>query len=199
MTTQNESDRGGPDPAESLDTPGGKPAVLTCPDCGAENIQGTDFCVNCEAPLRAMDIPPDTWSPALGPPGEEVGPFASGDVLRVEPQTTVAEVVRLLQSEGDGCAVVVDGGRVVGVFTERDVLNTVTTDPERVLALPVSEVMTGDPVVLRASDSVLVAINKMGIGGFRHIPLVDEAGALQGMVSGRAILSHIAGMLSDER
>ena len=85
----------------------------------------------------------------------------------------------------------VEGGRVVGVFTERDVLNNVTPRREQTLDRPVADMMTTDPVVLGEDESVLVAINKMSIGGFRHIPVVDENRGLRGILSGRDILEHV--------
>ena len=67
---------------------------------------------------------------------------------------------------------VTEGGRVVGIFTERDALMKLAGRPSTDGAI--RDVMTTDPVVLRAADSVAVAIQKMAVGGFRHIPLVDD-------------------------
>jgi CBS domain-containing protein len=50
--------------------------------------------------------------------------------------------------------------------------------------------MTTDPVVLRPDDSVAVAIHKMAVGGFRHIPLVDD-GRATGIVTARDLFRHI--------
>lgn len=191
MASERDEDRGGPMPQLSLESGGGKPAVITCPFCGAANIQGTDYCVNCNSDLRTLDIPPDTWSPAVGPPGEAVRHIAHTEVLRVAPATPVRDVIATLRDAGHGCAVVVDGDRVVGIFTERDVLTKVTRDRDRLLDVPVAELMTPDPVVMDEDESILVAINHMGVGGFRHVPLVDEAGRLRGIVSGRDILAYI--------
>jgi len=194
MPSEREQDRGGPSPELSLESSGGKSAVLLCPFCGAENIQGTDYCVNCNNDLRTLDIPPETWSPAVGPPGESVRRIAHGDALHVSPETPVRDVIATLRDAGHGCAVVADGGRVLGIFTERDVLNKVTGD-RGLLSRPVSELMTPDPVVLDEDESILVAINYMAVGGFRHIPLVADDGSLRGIVSGRDILAYIDGLI----
>jgi CBS domain-containing protein len=53
-----------------------------------------------------------------------------------------------------------------------------------------SQVMTRDPVVLRFDDSVAVAIHKMAVGGFRHIPLVD-GGRATGIVSARDLFRYL--------
>lgn len=190
MPSEREQDRGGPSPELSLETGGGKPAVLMCPFCGAGNIQGTDYCVNCNNDLRTLDIPPETWSPAIGPPGESVRHIGHADALHVAPATPVGDVIARLRDAGHGCAVVTDGGRVLGIFTERDVLNRVTGD-RALLSRPVSELMTPDPVVLDEDESILVAINYMAVGGFRHIPLVADNGTLRGIVSGRDVLAYV--------
>ena len=51
--------------------------------------------------------------------------------------------------------------------------------------------MTHDPVILRSGDPVAVAINKMAVGGFRHVPIVD-AGRPVGVVSARDVFRHLA-------
>lgn len=189
-------DRGGPSKSTAIESSGGKPALLTCPDCGTQNIQGTDYCVNCQADLRTLDIPVDTWSPGVGAPGEQVRHIAHGEPLRVEKAVPIRAVIAKLRDSEHGCAIVVDGERVVGIFTERDVLNQVTQNRAQMMDMPVAEVMTTDPVVLKESDSVLVAMNKMGVGGFRHVPMVDDSGNLRGVVSGRDLLRYVAERMS---
>jgi CBS domain-containing protein len=63
-------------------------------------------------------------------------------------------------------------------------------DGARIDAVTVAELMTPDPVVLRPDDSIAVAINKMAVGGFRHIPLVEN-GRATGIVSARDVFRHI--------
>ena len=62
-------------------------------------------------------------------------------------------------------------------------------------AARVREVMTHDPVVLRSGDPVAVAIHKMAIGGFRHVPILD-GGHPVGVVSARDVFRHIAADLA---
>ena len=92
--------------------------------------------------------------------------------LAVERMTSVAEAIELLRSAPDSAVIVSDAGKTIGIFTERDVLNKIAGNPAR-LADPVFRWMTADPVVLRETDTMAVALNKMGGGGFRHIPLVN--------------------------
>ena len=87
MTNEAGYNIGGPKREIALEQGGGKPAILNCPECGAENIQGTDYCVNCNSDLRTLDIPPETWAPGEGPPGERVLRLARADPLTVGPRT----------------------------------------------------------------------------------------------------------------
>jgi len=83
-------------------------------------------------------------------------------------------------------------GRLVGIFTERDVLTKVvgtTLDIDRKF---VDAVMTPDPEALGPDDLVTYALNKMSVGGFRHIPLVDADERPVGIVSMRNVVDFIA-------
>ena len=63
-----------------------------------------------------------------------------------------------------------------------------------VTARPIAELMTRDPVVLRHDDTIAVAINKMAVGGFRHIPITDD-GRPTGVVTARDVFRHLAATL----
>jgi CBS domain-containing protein len=107
----------------------------------------------------------------------------------VDAATDVDDAIRRMHDKGIDCVLVVDGGRLVGIFTDRDaVLKVAGTNPEdhRIGAL-----MTHDPVVLRHDETIAVAINKMAVGGFRHIPIVED-GRPTGVVSARDVFRHLA-------
>jgi CBS domain-containing protein len=77
----------------------------------------------------------------------------------------------------------------VGIFTDRDALLKVGSEVDD--PRPLGDVMTRDPVVLRRSDPVAVAIHKMAVGGFRHVPIVDDSRPI-GIVSARDVFRHLA-------
>ena len=99
------------------------------------------------------------------------------------------EAVRRMHDNGTDCVLVVDGGRLVGIFTDRDAVLKVAG--RELKARPIAELMTHDPVVVRHDDTVAVAINKMAVGGFRHIPIVED-GRPTGLVSARDVFRHLA-------
>jgi len=160
--------------------------LVACPLCGEWNIEGSDTCENCLADLSAVDVP------VTERPGEETEfnlPLTTLRTLRplvIEPETPLREVVRALREEPESAVLVVEEGRLVGIFTERDVLKKVVPHPER-LDDPIRRWMTPDPVGLRPGDTIAVGLHKMAVGGFRHLPLVDESG-IAGIVSGSDLM-----------
>ncbi len=163
--------------------------MVICPSCGAENIEGTDTCENCLSDLRTVDVP-DSVRVASGSDFlEPISSLRIRPARTVTPETPMAEVVRELQRESSGAVVVVENEQIVGIFTERDLLKKVAGYPDR-LRDSVAHYMTPDPVVLRDGDTVAAALNKMGDGGFRHIPYTRE-GKLVGMLTARDVLNWL--------
>ena len=106
----------------------------------------------------------------------------------VHPESTVAETIRLMLSRRVGAVVVVDANRVVGIFTERDVLKKLALsgrDPEKV---PVSELMTTPVETASPQTSPDAALASMLEHHFRHLPVVDPSGRLRGVLSIRNLL-----------
>lgn len=106
------------------------------------------------------------------------------DVLGVDPQTTVVEAARRMHERRVGAVVVVDGGRLVGILSERDVLRAVATGE---VDGPVSGAMTRAPETVEPGESAGHAAALMIHGGFRHLPVV-EGESLVGMVSIRDLV-----------
>lgn len=96
------------------------------------------------------------------------------------PDRTVTEAIRAMQSEHRGCVLVTEDGTrdtaVLGIFTERDVLFRIVDRGRNPAVLPVSDVMTRDPECLRDDQPIASVLNKMSVGGFRHIPVIDSQG-----------------------
>ena len=108
---------------------------------------------------------------------------------------TVTDAMRAMQREHRGCVIVTDDGsqnsKLVGIFTERDVLFRIVDRGRNPAALPIGEVMTPDPEVLPVRSTVAYALNKMSVGGFRHIPVVDDEHRPAFVVSVRDIVEFL--------
>src|SRR5512141_2417346 len=162
---------------------------MICPACGFENIQGVDECENCGADLRNADLPGSSSGFAASLIDVSLATIRHHAPLTIEPTASAADAVRQMQAAGVGCLLVEDqNGELRGVLSERDLVLKLIGAPLE--GVKVADLMTPDPVVLRADDSVAVAIHKMAVGGFRHIPLVTD-GHATGIVSARDIFAHI--------
>jgi CBS domain-containing protein len=107
----------------------------------------------------------------------------------------VAEAIRIMREHRVGCVLVVDGDRLAGIITERDLLLKLG---QAELTRPVSDLMTPDPEVLRPDDPIVYALNKMSVGGFRHVPLVDAAQRPVGIVSVKDIVDYIVAFFPND-
>jgi len=109
---------------------------------------------------------------------------------QVLPTQSVAEAVALMRQEGVGCLLVVAEQRVVGVFTERDLMCRVLA-PGKPLAVSIASCMTPNPVTVHPKDAIGVAIRRMEEGGYRHLPVVDEEGRPLGILSVKRIVHYL--------
>jgi len=110
--------------------------------------------------------------------------------LRIGPGQTVAEAVEAMRQEGVGCVLVCEGERLVGIFSERDLMRRILAEGKP-LTTPLRECMTPDPVVVRRKEPVGAAVRRMEEGGYRHLPVVDEAGLLVGGLSVKRIVHYL--------
>jgi CBS domain-containing protein len=108
--------------------------------------------------------------------------------LLMDPSCSVAEAVRAMNEHHVGCALVVREGRLVGIFTERDVLVNVAGMTRDVVATKIEHVMTADPDTFTDRVPVALALRKMSLEGYRHIPLVDADRRPIGVVAVRDIV-----------
>jgi CBS domain-containing protein len=108
---------------------------------------------------------------------------------------TVTEAMRAMQREHRGCVLVTNEGtnrsKLLGIFTERDVLFRIVDRGKNPATLPIGDVMTPDPDVIPLSASIAYALNKMSVGGFRHIPVVDEEHCPAFVVSVRDVVAFL--------
>jgi signal-transduction protein with cAMP-binding, CBS, and nucleotidyltransferase domain len=161
---------------------------MLCPVCRYDNFEGEDTCSNCGADLANADTP----EPALDYHdtilGEHLIGLGIGSPVTVEPGLPVADAIRQMHASGGDCLLVVEGGQLVGIFTDRDAV--VKATDKRLAMYKVRDFMTADPVVLRHDDTLAVAIHKMAVGEFRHIPIVEDGRPI-GVVSAADVFRHL--------
>ncbi|OFZ17610.1 MAG: hypothetical protein A2X86_03895 [Bdellovibrionales bacterium GWA2_49_15] len=110
----------------------------------------------------------------------------------VRETTLTKEVCALMQAKKIGSVLVVSElNEVVGIFTERDLLFRIAGKVRDWETKPVQKFMTFEPLTLQASDMIAYAMNNMHVGGYRHIPIVDETNQPIGVLSIKDITSFI--------
>lgn len=165
--------------------------MCKCPACQTENLAGAETCENCGYDLTVLTRPRARTVVEKSLHKEPIRSLRKRQAIVVPADRKVIDVVASLVAHREGCAVVVDEiGAVVGVFSERDLIRRVAGGPPDLLERPVSEFMTPDPVTIEADAPIVYAIHQMDLGGYRHLPLVEEGKPI-GMVSVRDIVTFL--------
>jgi CBS domain-containing protein len=118
-----------------------------------------------------------------------VGSAMNVRVVSVRPDETVQVAIARMMEEGIGAVVVCEGPRIVGIFTERDVLRLAAEGPDFGSAL-LEDVMTRSPVTVDPDVHIVDAARLMGERGIRHLPVV-EGENLHGVVGIRDVLRSL--------
>ena len=111
-----------------------------------------------------------------------------GRLLSIHPQTTVAEVARLMRVEDCDAVAVMDNNRLLGIVTEKDLVQAIAdgVNPQQAKA---EVIMTADPATVGADEDVGVVAVKMTRLGVRHLPVVNQDGEPVGLLSARDLLA----------
>jgi CBS domain-containing protein len=118
--------------------------------------------------------------------------------LVLEADASLSEAIALMKQHRFGAILVVKDQNLVGIFTERDVLFKVVGEGLNLETTPLSDIMTAHPESLMADDLIVSALNRMTVGGYRHIPLVDADKKLTGIISIKDIIEYLVGLLEQE-
>lgn len=110
-----------------------------------------------------------------------------GKVLKAPPDAPVCKAARLMARRNAGAVLVVEGERLVGIFTERDVVFRVVARGLDTRATRLADVMTPAPRTIDPDKTFGYALVIMHEGGFRHLPVVED-GKVLGIVSSRNAL-----------
>ena len=120
--------------------------------------------------------------------GRTIRSIIEGQELVTAPQSMpVGEAARLMKSHNIGAILVVEGDKLVGVFTERDALFRVVAEGRDANTTQVGAVMTRNPRTIEADSLFTLALQMMYEGGFRNVPVVEN-GRPVGLVSARDAL-----------
>lgn len=130
-------------------------------------------------PARALD------QQTIREPLRLLGPRSP---LCLSPDAALSEAVRLMREHHIGCVLAVEDERLAGILTERDLLLKLEGGD---LSRPLRDLMTANPEVLHPDDPIVYALHRMSVGGYRHVPLVDDRGRPVGIVSVKDIVHYV--------
>lgn len=117
---------------------------------------------------------------------DQAGPMPP---LCVTPDTPIREVFHKLRDHRGGSVLICRDEVLIGIFTERDALRLMARGGD--LEAPVESAMVSDPVTLRAQAAIGAAILRMSSGGYRRMPIVDDAGRPTGVLQVSGIIHYL--------
>ena len=165
--------------------------TVICPRCGEENIEGADRCNECLEPFRDRDVPQPKEGLQRLLMETPVIEVSQHPPVMVPPDASVAEAIRQMKADQKGLVLVVADQLLVGIFTERDILLKLVGEDKDLNQIKVRDTMTRAPETVEPGDSLRIALNKMSVGGFRHIP-ITEHGRVVGLVTAKDALRFLA-------
>ena len=101
----------------------------------------------------------------------------------VTPETTVSEAAELMASEDVGSLPILDGDKLAGVITDRDIVIRAVATKKNPHGMPVREIATHDPVTIGADEDLADALKLMATYQVRRLPVVDEDNKLVGVLA----------------
>lgn len=124
---------------------------------------------------------------------DAVNLLAPSEPICLPATATVHEAITKMLANRRAAVVIVDGdGRLIGIFTERDVLTRVVGQSRDVQGTMLAEVMTRDPEALSPRDRICFAVNRMNNAGYRTVPLVDAERRPIGIVTVSDVVKWLA-------
>jgi len=127
-----------------------------------------------------------------------VGQVPLRDTVRVSIADPMFRVVEQMREHRRGAVLVEEDGHLVGVFTERDVMQRLDHSDLSWLHITVGDVMTPRPTVIHNDDTIAEAMRRMTQGRRRHLPVVDEQGRALGLLSIRDLVGYVAERFPEE-
>ncbi|MBM3546848.1 MAG: CBS domain-containing protein [Alphaproteobacteria bacterium] len=119
------------------------------------------------------------------------------DLATVTPDISVAEVSALMTKRHIGAILVLEKGRLAGIFTERDALTRVLAKGIDPVKTEVGKVMTANPDTIQPTESVQTALDLMAERGYRHLPVIED-GKLYGIISIRDLYRSVKQQMEED-
>jgi len=164
---------------------------MICPSCCHKNLPGDDVCKRCEQPLTTFDLPTPDNKVERSVMFDLVKSLKQKEPVTIHDSATVGEAMALMVSANVGAMLVVDAARkLVGIFSERDLLKKIAGVVADYAELPITQFMTPRPESVAPTDTLNFVLQKMDAGGYRHVPVVEDGKPI-GILSARDMLRFL--------
>ena len=171
---------------------------MICPNCGHDNLPGSEECSSCLQDLTQLDRPTAQNRVERSLMEDPVSELNPQKPVTVRPTTTVREAVQIMLAHDIGALLVVDAdNKLLGIFSERDLLTKVAGLHASFGDLTVQQFMTAQPETVTAKDTLAFALHKMDVGGYRHLPVLSSEGFPVGVISVRDMVRHMTELCGD--
>jgi CBS domain-containing protein len=170
---------------------------MICPSCSHLNLPGSDECARCHLDLAALDQPEAHDRVEAGVMSDTVRAINLKPPVSISVHALLGDALQLMADREIGALLVLDDQqKLAGILTERDYLMKVVGLLPDFPRQPLRPIMTPNPETVGADDTVAFVLQKMDVGGYRHLPVIDQ-GRPVGIISVRDVIRHITRLCKD--
>jgi len=165
---------------------------MKCPCCGSQNLPGMDACEQCQTSLTQEDVRKTHSDVERNLMEEQIKSLRPGKPLTVDPKATLKQAIQMMRKNNIGCVLITgDGGKLVGILTERDLLQKAAGQDLDLGQSIVEDFMSQAPESGKSEHPLGYALHRMIISDIRYLPLVDENDRPEGIISSRDVIAYI--------
>jgi CBS domain-containing protein len=164
---------------------------MICPSCCYKNLPGDEVCKHCKQPLTSFDLPHPENPVERSVMYDQVNSLKQNPPVTIGHSATIGQVMALMVATNVGAVLIVDdGGLLVGIISERDLLKRIIGSVADYENLPITQFMTARPESVSTTDTLNFVLQKMDAGGYRHVPVLQD-GIPVSIISARDMLRFL--------
>jgi CBS domain-containing protein len=118
--------------------------------------------------------------------------------VTLEGVQTLQEAITFMQLKQFGCVLITKNEKLAGILTERDIIARALAEGKNPERTQINEIMTPNPESVQPDDSIAYVMNAMHVGGYRHVPVVDEQNVPLAVISVKDVVGFIVENFSQE-
>lgn len=166
-----------------------------CPYCGHINLPGEDRCVQCFHSLMHRNLPKvkkddKLQSVIMTAPISDL--ITGQDLLVASATDSVKKIVEILRKENKNAVLIYKKKKLVGIISNRDILRKVVGKYKDLSKVSAQDVMTPNPEYVTADAPIAYVVNKMAMGGFRHVPVLEQDGTPISIIIIKDVLRYLS-------